>query len=106
LTESVNAAPQDRDRNTAASLTTPSSVETTIWSNIESDEDLDPLTPRIGTRAYRERQRRLHEQRDMHLGVLPDTVTVDFGTSHTTKDEIRVERKMEMIEEGTLRFSP
>jgi hypothetical protein len=68
---------------------------------MESDEDLDPLAPRMGTRAYRERERRIHEQRDMHLGVLPDTVTVDFGISRTTKDEIRVERKLEMIEEVT-----
>jgi hypothetical protein len=56
-------------------------VETTIWSDADTDDDLDPLAPRMGTRAYRERERRLHQQEHSSLGVLPDIVTVDFGAA-------------------------
>jgi hypothetical protein len=70
-----------------------------------SDDDLDPLAPRMGTRAYRERERRLHQEEETHRGVLPDTVTVDFGTSRTNKEEIKVESKLEIVEEVTPRQS-
>lgn len=63
-------------------LTNPARVvETTIWSDADTDDDLDPLAPRMGTRAYRERERRLHQQQNSSLGILPDIVTVDFGAA-------------------------
>jgi hypothetical protein len=77
------------------------SVETNIWSNADSDDDLDPLAPRMGTRAYREREKRFHEQGDVGRGVIADTVTVDFGVSRGMKDGVKVERKLERIEEVT-----
>jgi hypothetical protein len=77
------------------------SVETNIWSDPDSDEDLDPLAPRMGTRAYREREKRLHEQGDVDRGLIADTVTVDFGVSRGMKDGVKVERKLERIEEVT-----
>lgn len=94
-----------RTRDTTAPLNPLGSVETTIWSNMISDDDLDPLAPRMGTRAYRERERRLHQEEETHRGVLPDTVTVDFGTSRTNKEEIKVESKLEIVEEVTPRQS-
>lgn len=51
----------------------------------------------MGTRAYRERERRLHQQ--LHSGVLSDTVTVDFGTLHSAEKAIRVEKELEIREE-------
>ena len=89
-----------RLQNDAASITTAGSIETTIWSNTDSVTALDPLAPRMGTRAYRERERRIRERRDVNLGVIPDMVTVDSHSSHSNREEIKVERKLEIFEEA------
>lgn len=100
-TPSENTGPQRQKQNITTSAVPTSSIETTIWSSSDlDDDDLDPLAPRMGTRAYRERERRLHQQeRESHIGMIPDTVTVDFSASRTSRDEIKVERKLERIEE-------
>lgn len=92
---------------TASFGNTLSSVETSIWSGtVDPDDDLDPLAPRVGTRAYRERERRLHEQETASGVMIPNTVTVDLEASRAAvKEGVRVESKLEMIEEVTPRAS-
>jgi hypothetical protein len=105
LTTSDHVEHQGRIHHDNASLSRAGSVETSIWSNTDPDGVLEPRVPRMGTRAYRERQRRIHEQRDVHLGVIPDTVTVDLGTSGPSKQEIKFEKMLEIVEEVAQRPS-
>lgn len=100
LSISNNFEHQGRLQNDTASLTTPGSIETTIWSNIDPEAALNPPAPRRGTRAFRERARQINEQRNTFLSVIPDTVTVDLHSSHSSKQEIKVERKLEIFEEA------
>jgi hypothetical protein len=104
-TTSDHVEHQGRIHHDKASLNRAGSVETTIWSNTDPDGDLEPHVPRMGTRAYRERQRRIHEQGDVHLGVIPDTVTVDLRASRPSKQEIKVEKMLEVVEEVAPRLS-
>lgn len=98
---SENIELQRQRKNIGTSLAPQSSVETTVWSSADPEVELDLLAPRMGTRAYRERERCLYQQREIHLGVIPDTVTVDFNYSHSNKDEIKVEQTLQMTEELT-----
>lgn len=105
VTSSENFLSQDRTQKNSNPSRALNSMETSIWGSVDLDDDLDPHAPRMGTRAYRERERRIHEQ--MHIGVLPDTVTLDFGAQHPTQGEIRVEQKLEILEELTANhYSP
>lgn len=99
VTSSENFPSQNQTQKNSKPSLALNSMETSIWSSVDLDDDLDPYAPRMGTRAYRERERRLHE--NMHIGILPDTVTVDFGASGPAQGEIRVEQKLEILEELT-----
>jgi hypothetical protein len=60
-------------------------VQTTIWSpsSTAEESDIDPLSPKMGTRAYRERERReMLEAKKDNMGdggrkVIADVVNVD-----------------------------
>jgi hypothetical protein len=87
--------------HTKAALTTSSAVETNIWSGDDDDDDeLDRRLPRMGTRAYREREKRemKQESRDKTEGsarVRADDVVVDMGP-------VCVEVKHEIVQKEEL----
>jgi hypothetical protein len=75
---------------------TGSTVSTAIWSGTPDEEKVDPLSPKLGTRAYRERERREKANRDSRekgimTGALPD--------SHM--EGVEVKREMVRSEETT-----
>jgi hypothetical protein len=68
------------------------SVETSIWSNTE---ELDPRVPRMGTRAYREWEKREHQRASSGRGVLADTVTIDFASTCAAPTGAKTDSKVE-----------
>ena len=66
-------------------FTTNNTVETNIWSgSLNEDEEEDSASPKLGTRAYRERERRKKERResrekDTMSRVIADNVRVELG---------------------------
>ena len=89
-------------------ITASSLVETKIWGG-DVDDDLDPNAPKIGTRAYRERERREMIKRECRgkreiPRVLPDNVHVgmDLALQDSETEHGGVEVKHEFVqkEEG------
>lgn len=91
---------------TQHAITTSSPVETSIWSG-DDDEELDPNAPKMGTRAYRERERRemlKRESREKNEArVIRDEVVVDMGLLIQGEVEhggVEVKREFVRMEEG------
>ncbi|KAG0652332.1 Pheromone a factor receptor [Hyphodiscus hymeniophilus] len=80
---------------TQQAIVTSSPVQTNIWSGTD-DEELDPNVPKMGTRAYRERERRemmkrgSQEKNDISR-VIPDNVYVNMG--HSVQSGVEVKRE-------------
>jgi hypothetical protein len=93
--------------DTQHAITTSSPVETNVWSG-DDEHELDPSAPKMGTRAYRERERRemlKRESREKNevARVLPDN-HVDMGLPlHGYEAEhggVEVKREFVRKEEG------
>lgn len=87
-------------------LTTDKTVETNIWSgSIHEDEKEDPTSPKMGTRAYRERERRGKEKRESGekeamSRVVADNVCVNTSLPIQNQDGVAVRRDLVRKEEA------
>jgi hypothetical protein len=79
-------------------------VETIIWSG-DDDESVDPASPKMGTRAYRERERREKQKREsrekaqMTRGVA-DNVRVEFGLPIQDSGGVEITKELVRSEEA------
>jgi hypothetical protein len=84
-------------------FTTDNTVETNIWSGSIHDEERDgELSPKLGTRAYRERERSEKERResrekDTMTRVVADNVREELGLPMQGQEHGGVAVKREMI---------
>lgn len=81
------------------------SVETNIWSGDNDNESADPAAPKMGTRAYRERERRDKEKRDSrdkaHMTrIVADNVRVEVGLPLQGSGGVEVRRELIRSEEA------
>lgn len=99
---SANFGNQAHTDPTQNAITTSSPVETNIWSG-EDDDELDPNAPKMGTRAYRERERREMAKRESRekneARVIPDEVNVNMGLPIQGPGGVEVKREIVQKEE-------